>query len=83
VSRVVIVVDVSECEGADLGLVDALARLHLEARRHGGGVRLHNPRADLLALLDLVGLRGELDGQAEGREQLGEEEVVQPRDPIA
>ena len=45
----------------------------------------------LLELLELVGLSdlvteaglGQMDGQAEGREQLGVEEVVVPDDPVA
>ena len=40
----------------DLALVNSLARLQLEARRLGWTIRLHNPCADLHALLDLVGL---------------------------
>ncbi len=40
----------------DLCLVDALARLQLEARRHGCSVRLRDPCAELRELLELVGL---------------------------
>lgn len=43
---------------ADLALVDALARLQLEASRLGWAIRLQGPCADLRALLDLVGLAG-------------------------
>ena len=69
---------------ADLAVVDALCRLQLAARRSGWSVRLENPGRPLRQLLELVGLAGllvEVDRQAEGGEQLGVEEVVQPDDP--
>ena len=69
---------------ADLAVVDALSRLQLAARRSGWSVRLENPGRHLRQLLELVGLAGllvEVDRQAEGGEQLGVEEVVQPDDP--
>lgn len=68
----------------DLSVVDALARLQLEARRHGWSTRLRNPCEQLLELLELVGLTGlgfEVDREAEGGEELGVEEVVEPGDP--
>src|SRR5690606_5840811 len=75
----------------DLTLVDAVARLHLAARRRGWSVRARNPCPDLLARPDPAGLAGlpadpralplEARGQAEEGEQLGVEEVVEPRDP--
>jgi hypothetical protein len=69
----------------DLALMDALARLQLAARRLGWSIRLRNPTEELCLLLDLVGLVGvlplETGGETEGGEQLGIEEVVQPRDP--
>ncbi len=40
----------------DLALVDALARLQLEAVRLGCSLRLRNPCPELRMLLDLVGL---------------------------
>jgi hypothetical protein len=40
----------------DLGLVDALARLRLEAIRCGGEVTLSDVHPDLASLLKLVGL---------------------------
>lgn len=40
-----------------LDTVDALARLQLIVRRDGGRMRLHEPGADLLDLLELAGLR--------------------------
>jgi hypothetical protein len=77
----------------DLALLDALARLQLAARRCGRSIRLRGPCPELCELLELVGLTdvieaaptsgGEAVGQADGGEQLGVEEVVQPRDPSA
>jgi hypothetical protein len=42
--------------GADLALVDELARLHLTAVRMGCGIRVRGPGQSLLELLELVGL---------------------------
>ena len=69
----------------DLGAVNALARLQLEARRQGCTVWLRHACPDLLKLLELVGLAGVLQviRQAEGLEQAGVEEVVVPDDPVA
>ena len=71
-----------------LELVDELVRLQLEARRLGCSLRLRNAWTALTELLELVGLAElltdsalEAGGQPEGREQLGVQEVVQPRDP--
>ena len=69
---------------ADLAVVDSLARLQLAARRRGWSIRLQNPGQPLRQLLELTGLGGlfvEVAGEAERREQLGVEEVVQPDDP--
>ncbi|WP_351229477.1 STAS domain-containing protein [Streptomyces sp. NPDC002133] len=41
---------------ADLAAVNAIARLRLTAHRLGRGLRLRNAGAELLALLDFVGL---------------------------
>lgn len=41
---------------SSLDLVDSLARLQLAARRRGWSAELHDPSAELLDLLDLVGL---------------------------
>jgi hypothetical protein len=41
---------------ADLGTVDALARLQLAVARTGGRIRVHGADADLRRLLDLAGL---------------------------
>ncbi|MGW7287544.1 STAS domain-containing protein [Streptomyces sp. NPDC054847] len=48
--------DVAGLAQVNLAAVDALARLHLTARRHGSRLRLMNAGPELLALLDLVGL---------------------------
>ncbi len=67
----------------DLGVIDELARLQLAARRLGYTIRLRNACAGLSELLDLAGLRLEMQGEAEGGEQVGVEEVVMPDDPVA
>lgn len=65
-----------------LGTVDVLARLELTARRAGGRIRLRAPAPGLGALLDLVGLRFEMEGQVEQREPaLGVQEEVEPGEP--
>ncbi|WP_420718588.1 STAS domain-containing protein [Streptomyces sp. H51] len=77
-----VVVDVAGIGPPGLAAVDLLARLQLTARRAGGGIRLRDPAPALQALLDLVGLRFEVEGQAEQREPpLGVEEAVEPGDP--
>ena len=74
-----------------LALVDELARLQLAAGRMGCRIELRSPGADLLALLDLVGLREivrvaplrvEVVGEAEHGEQPRIDEVVAPDDPV-
>ncbi|MDT9699979.1 STAS domain-containing protein [Streptomyces sp. P17] len=78
----VVVCDVAGLGPPGLGAVDLLARLQLAARRRGGRIRLRDPDPALLALLDLVGLRFEVEGQPEQREPaLGVEEAVEPGDP--
>jgi hypothetical protein len=42
----------------DLAVVDELARLHVSARRLGCTIELRDVGADLLELLDFVGLSG-------------------------
>jgi hypothetical protein len=79
----------------DLAVVDRLARLQLAARRLGCQIGVRDAGVDLRGLLDLVGLADVLGcpsalgeagqalepgGQAEGREQLGVQEVVEPHD---
>ncbi|WP_330459464.1 STAS domain-containing protein [Streptomyces sp. NBC_00820] len=75
----IVVCDVGGLGPPGLGAVELLARLKLAARRAGGGIRLRGPDPALLALLDLVGLPVEVEGQPEQREQaLGVEEEVEP-----
>lgn len=74
----------------DLALVDHLARVRLTARRLGCTIELRHAGAELLELLELVGLDevlggggGQVLGQAEGGEQAGVEEAVPGGDPPA
>lgn len=77
-----VVVDVAGIGPPGLGAVDLLARLELAARRAGGRIRLRDPAPSLHALLGLVGLRFEVEGQAEQREPaLGVQEEVEPGEP--
>lgn len=84
---------VTQC---DVGLIDALARLQLVARRRGWTIRLTHVDPELVALLDLTGLAGVLgaerarslsalvlegEREAAGGEALGAEEVVPGGDP--
>ena len=73
-----VICDVGGITGADMGTVDALARLQLTARRCGGDVRLKDASPSLRNLLGLAGLAdvvrcsaGSVDsgGQAEHREE--------------
>lgn len=78
----VVVVDVAAIGPPGLGAVDLLARLELAARRAAGRIRLRDPAPSLHALLDLVGLRFEVEWQAEQREPpLRVEEEVEPGEP--
>ncbi|MFF4251354.1 STAS domain-containing protein [Streptomyces sp. NPDC001663] len=78
----VVVVDVAAIGPPGLGAVDLLARLELAARRAAGRIRLRDPAPSLHALLDLVGLRFEVERQAEQREPpLRVEEEVEPGEP--
>jgi hypothetical protein len=71
----------------DLGMIDALARLQVAARRTGWTIRLRVACPEVRGLIELVGLADALAleplGQTEDGEQLGVEEVVEPGDPIA
>jgi hypothetical protein len=69
----------------DLGAVDAVARLQLEARRQGCTVWLRHACPDLVDLLQLTGLVAvlQMGREAEGLEQGGVEEIVVPDDPVA
>ncbi|WP_189312090.1 STAS domain-containing protein [Streptomyces brasiliensis] len=78
----VVVCDVGGLGPPGIGHIDLLARLELAARRAGGRIRLRDPDPALHALLDLVGLRFEMEGQAEQREPaLRVEEEVEPGQP--
>ncbi|MEU6087634.1 STAS domain-containing protein [Streptomyces sp. NPDC047085] len=78
----VVVCDVGALGPPGLGTVDLLARLELAARRAGGRIRLRGPDPSLLALLDLVGLGFQVEGQLEQREPaLGVEEEMEAGDP--
>ncbi|MEU0003022.1 STAS domain-containing protein [Streptomyces sp. NPDC006314] len=80
----VVVCDVGGLGPPGLAAVDLLARLELAARRAGGRIRLRGPGPALHALLDLVGLRFQVEGQAEeGEPALGVEEAVETGDPAA
>ncbi|GAA3769623.1 STAS domain-containing protein [Streptomyces chiangmaiensis] len=78
----VVVCDVAELRPVTLASVDVLARLQLAARRAGGRIRLRDPAPALRALLALVGLPFEVEGDVEQREPaLGVEEEVEPGEP--
>ena len=78
----VVVCDVGGLGPPGLGTVDLLARLELAARRAGGRIRLRDPDPALHALLGLVGLRFQVEGQVEeGEPALGVEEEVEPGQP--
>ncbi|WP_184761150.1 STAS domain-containing protein [Streptomyces griseoloalbus] len=79
----VVVCDVGGLGPPGLAAVNLLARLQLTARRAGGRIRLRGPSPALCALLDLVGLRFETEGQPEQREPpLGVQEAVESGDPV-
>lgn len=86
--------DLAGISGFDLGVVDALARLELAARRCGGTLSLVGVSPDLHTLLGFCGLSGVLSGdpssvlEARWQPELGEEpgrveEEVQPADTAA
>lgn len=87
-SLVEVIVDL---DGADLAIVDALARLQLAARRTGASVRLRGASPRLTEVLELAGLSdvlpcsgmsgAEVGGQAEALEEPRVQEVVDVRDP--
>ncbi|MEW2520759.1 STAS domain-containing protein [Actinacidiphila alni] len=63
-----LVVDVTELPADSAGTIGALARLRLAARRTGHRVRLRGATAELRELLELAGLAGEFEWEAEERE---------------
>ena len=54
-SHAVVRCDVHAIAGRAADVLDALARLQLTARRHGGEIHLHGADAALIAILELVG----------------------------
>ncbi|MFF5182634.1 STAS domain-containing protein [Streptomyces sp. NPDC000345] len=75
----VVVCEVSALGPPGLAAVDLLARLQLAARRAGGRIRLRAPGPALRALLDLVGLPVEVEGETEEREPAAGVEIeVEP-----
>ena len=56
--RSIVFCDLGELTTADLGTVNALARLHLTAVRCGGKIRLRDVSSELHELLALIGLCG-------------------------
>jgi anti-anti-sigma regulatory factor len=73
---------------ADVGTLDALARMQLNAQRIGQSIRLRGVSTDLRRLIELSGLdevlRVEPRGQAEqGKEPFGVEEEGELRNPPA
>ncbi|MER6529237.1 STAS domain-containing protein [Streptomyces sp. NPDC001508] len=77
----IVVVDVGGLGPPGLWAVDLLARLELTARRAGGRTRLRAADPALRALLDLVGLRFQMERQVEqGEPAGGVEEAVQTGD---
>jgi ABC-type transporter Mla MlaB component len=81
----IVICDVAGVARPDVVTVDALARLHLAARRHGWRLVVRGAGPDLLRLVRLLGLADLLPqagGQAEQGEQAGGvEEIVDGGDP--
>jgi hypothetical protein len=71
--RIVVTYDVSAITCADESVLEALARLLLTARRMGVSIELHHARRELIDLLTLVGLAGELTLQPDGKTEEGEQ----------
>ncbi|MBD0735074.1 STAS domain-containing protein [Streptomyces sp. NPDC088197] len=63
-----LVVDVTGLPGGAPGTIGALARLGLAAHRTGHTVRLRGATAELRELLELAGLAGQFEWEAEKRE---------------
>ncbi|MFH9427004.1 hypothetical protein ACH4JZ_01825 [Streptomyces sp. NPDC017615] len=77
----VVVCDVARLGAPGLAHIDLLARLELAARRGGGRIRLREPAPALRALLGLVGLRIQVEGEVEeGEPAGGVEEAVETGD---
>ncbi|WP_327317447.1 STAS domain-containing protein [Streptomyces sp. NBC_01235] len=74
----VVICDVAGIGPPGLAVVDLLARLQLAARRAGGWIRLRGPDPALRALLDLVDLPIQVEGEVEeGEPALGVEVEVE------
>jgi len=92
-SRASLICDVGALDELDETALDALARIQLAARRTGQSIRLRNASRPLVDLIALVGFGevlplvsqsgGDLERQAEQREQLGTDEEVDRGDPVA
>ncbi|MFF9392870.1 STAS domain-containing protein [Streptomyces griseoluteus] len=77
----VVVCDVAGLGPPGLAQVELLARLELAARRGGGRIALRGPEPALRALLGLVGLGIQVEGEAEeGEPAGGVEEAVETGD---
>ncbi|MFI9390931.1 STAS domain-containing protein [Streptomyces bauhiniae] len=77
----VVVCDVRALGPPSLPHVELLARLELAARRGGGRISLRGPEPALRALLGLVGLRLQVEGEVEeGEPAGGVEEAVETGD---
>lgn len=78
----VVVCDARGIGGLGLGAVELLARLELTAMRAGGHIRVTGASPGLRALLELLGLRIQLGGEAEEREEaVRVQEGREPDDP--
>ena len=88
----IILCDLARLTDADMGTVDALARLALRARRLGCSISLRDPSSELCELLAFAGLGDvlprdpasgvEVVGKPEQREEpFGVEEERDPADP--
>lgn len=68
----------------DMGTVEALAHLQLAARRLGVSIEVQEMCGELAELVELVGLRRELGGEAESGKQVPDvEKAVEPGDPVS
>ncbi|MFF9361830.1 STAS domain-containing protein [Streptomyces griseoluteus] len=77
----VVVCDVAGLGPPGLAQVELLARLELAARRGGGRIALRGPEPALRALLGLVGLGIQVEGEVEeGKPAGGVEEAVETGD---
>ena len=66
-----VVLDCAQLHEPSLEVVDYICRLQLGLRRGGWKLRLANAGDELLGLLDLCGLRVEVQGQPEEWKEFG------------